>query len=188
MKTRAILIAWLGLLVAVGGVQAQTKKELVAKLLQLQQPGIENVGRSLAGQVSQRTLQAAGQAMPRVPADKREAVGRDIQAEVKKFHAELEPLLRERALRLSGPTLTPLYEERFTEDELKQVIAWLESPVSRKFAQVDNEFGNALAEKVVADTKATVEGKMKTLEASITKRLGLPPAPAAPASAAAPKK
>jgi hypothetical protein len=38
-------------------------------------------------------------------------------------------------LRLSTTTLTPLYEERFSEDELKQVIAWLESPVSRKFAQ-----------------------------------------------------
>lgn len=186
-----VAVALLALLLAAGGASAQTKKELVAKLIQLQQPGVESIGRSLAGQVSQRALQAAAQAMPRVPADKREAVGRDIQADVKKFHGELEPLLRERALRLSTPTLAPLYEERFTEDELKQVIAWLESPVSRKFAQVDSEFGNALAEKVVADSKATVEAKLKTLEGTISKRLGMTAAPASPAgpgSAAAPKK
>lgn len=180
-------LALLALLLAAGGAQAQTKKELAAKLLQLQQPGIENVGRALAGQVSQRALQAAAQAMPRVPADKREAVGKDVQAEVKKFHDEVEPLLRERALKLSA-TLAPTIEERFTEDELKQVIAWLESPVSKKFGQLDRELGNSLAEKVVADTRAAVDPKLKALEATLAKRLGLPVAASTPASGAAPKK
>ncbi len=184
-------LALMLMLAASIGAQAQTKKELVAKLLQVQQQGIENIGRSLAGQVSQRVLMAAGQEMGRVPADKREAVGRDIQADVKKFHDEVEPLLRERALRLASTVAGPMYEEKLTEDELKQVIAWMESPTSRKFAQLDRELGNALAEKVVADTKTTVDGKLKTLEASIGKRLGLPAAPAAAApsaSGAAPKK
>ena len=180
-------LSLLAVLLAAGAAQAQTKKELAAKLLQLQQPGIENVGRALAGQVSQRALQAAGQAMPRVPADKREAVGKDVQAEVKKFHDEIEPLLRERAIKLSA-SLAPTIEERFNEDELKQVIAWLESPVSKKFAQVDRELGNSLAEKVVADTRGTIEPKLKTLEATLAKRLGLPVAASAPASGAAPKK
>jgi hypothetical protein len=167
----------LALLLAAGAVHAQTKKELVAKLLQVQQQGIENVGRSLAGQVSQRALQAAAQAMPRVPAEKREAVGKEVQADVKKFHDEIEPLLRERASKLA-PTLATTLEERYTEDELKQVIAWLESPVSKKFAQTDRELGNALAEKVVAETKGTIEGKLKALEASLGKRLGIAPQPA----------
>lgn len=184
----ALRIGLLALSMAAGGAQAQTKKELAAKLLQLQQPGIENVGRALAGQVSQRALQAAAQAMPRVAADKREAVGKDVQADVKKFHDEVEPLLRDRAVKLSA-TLAPTIEERFTEDELKQVIAWMESPVSKKFAQVDRELGNALAEKVVADTRGTVEPKLKALEASLAKRLGLPvTAASAPASGPAPKK
>jgi uncharacterized protein len=183
----ALRLALLALLLAAGAAQAQTKKELTAKLLQVQQPGIENVGRALAGQVSQRALQAAAQAMPRVPADKREAVGKDVQAEVKKFHDEIEPLLRERALKLSA-TLAPTIEERFSEDELKQLIAWLESPLSKKFAQVDRELGNTLAEKVVADTRGSVEPKLKALEATLAKRLGLPVAASGPASGAAPKK
>lgn len=185
-----LLLIVLAMLLGVGAAQAQTKKELVAKLLQLQQPGVENIGRALAGQVAQRVLQGAGQAMPRVPADKREAVGQEIQADVKKFHDEIEPLLRERALRLA-PSLAPMLEERFTEDELKQVIAWVESPVSKKFAQLDAELGKALADKVVTDSRSTVEAKLKVLEASIGKRLGLPPASgasAAKSSASAPKK
>ncbi len=182
----------LALLMTVGSAapaaQAQTKKELVSKLLQLQQAGIENVGRALAGQTSQQMLQAAGQAIPRLAADKREAAAKDVQAEVKKFYDEVEPILRKRATELAPATLAPIYEERYSEDELKTVIAWLESPVSKKFQQVGAEIENTLAQKVVADTRGTVEPKLKALEASVTKRLGLPAAPAAGRAASAPKK
>lgn len=179
----AVLIAAAG----VGSAQAQSKKELVAKLLQLQQTGVDNVGRALAGQTSQRVLQAAGQAIPRLPADKREAAARDVQAEVKKFYDEVEPVLRKRAGELAPSTLGPVYEEKFSEDELKQIIAWLESPLSKKFAQTDGEIASTLAQKVVADTRGTVETRLKTLEAVLAKRLGIAPPPAA-GSAPAPKK
>ena len=170
---------------AAGGAQAQTKKELIAKLLQLQQTGIENVGRVLATQTSQRVLQAAGQAIPRVAADKREAVARDVQADVKKFYDDVEPLLRKRATDIAATTLPALYEEKFSEEELKVVIAWLESPVSKKFQQMDGEMASNLAQKVVADTKPAIEPKLKTLEGVLSKRLGMPAASAStPASGA----
>lgn len=188
-KTVAVALA-----IAVGGAgsaqaqaQAQTKKELIVKLLQMQQAGIDNIGRALAGQTSQRVLQAAGQAMPRIAADKREAVGKEVQADVKKFYDDIEPILRKRATELAPATLTPIYEEKFSEDELKTVIAWLESPVSKKFQQIDSEIAATLAQKVVADTRGSVETRLKTLEASLAKRLGAP-TPNGAASGAAPKK
>lgn len=166
------------------GAQAQTKKELVAKLVQLQHDGIENVGRMIATQTSQRVLQAAGQALPRLAADKREAVAKDVQADVKKFYDDIEPLLRKRATELAASTLPALYEEKFSEDELKAVIAWVESPVSKKFAQLDGELGNTLAQKLVTDTRPAIEPKLKTLETALAKRLGIPAAPAPAASGA----
>ena len=188
-KTVAVALA-----IAVGGAgsaqaqaPAQTKKELIVKLLQLQQAGIDNIGRALAGQTSQRVLQSAGQAMPRIAADKREAVGKEVQADVKKFYDDIEPILRKRATELAPATLTPIYEEKFSEEELKTVIAWLESPVSKKFQQIDSEIASTLAQKVVADTRGSVEPRLKTLEASLAKRLGVP-TPNGAASGAAPKK
>ena len=181
MMWRHILLA---LAMAAGTAHAQTKKELVAKVLQLHQAGIENVGRAIAGQASQQMLQAAAQALPRVPADKREAVGREIQADVKKFYDEVEPLLTKRATELAPASVGPAYEEKFSEEELKVVIAWLESPVSRKYAQIDREQGNALADKVMTDTRSTVEPKLKALQATVAKRLGVPPVPAGAASTA----
>ena len=181
----------LGALAAALPAHAQTKKELVAKVLQLQQSGIDNVGRALAGQTSQRVLQAAGQALPRLAADKREAAAKDVQADVKKFYDDVEPILRKRSNELAPATLGPIYEERFTEDELKQIIGWLESPVSKKFQQTDGEIASTLAQKVVADTRPVVETRLKALEAALAKRLGLPPAASAAsgaAPAAGPKK
>ncbi len=190
MNWRLAPLAALALVVAAAPAHAQNKKELVAKVVQLHMQGIENVGRVIAGQTAQQMLQAAGQALPRVAADKREAVGKEIQEDVKKFYDDVEPLLKKRAVELAPATVGAAYEEKFSEDELKIVIAWLESPVSKKYAQIDRDQGNALADKVVADTRSTIEPKLKALEAVVAKRLGVPanePA-AAPAKPAAPKK
>ena len=124
-------IALSALALATGSAYAQSKKDLTAKVVQLHMQGIENVGRVIAGQTSQQMLQAAGQALPRVAADKREAIGKEIQDDVKKFYDEVEPLLKKRAVELAPATVGAAYEEKFSEDELKVLIAWLESPVSR---------------------------------------------------------
>lgn len=170
--------------------QAQTKKELVAKVLSLQQQGIESIGRSVAGRTAQQVLAAAGQAMQRVPQDKQEAVGKEVQADIRKFHDDIEPLLRKKAAEIAPALLGASYEEKYSEDELKTVIAWLESPVSKKFVQGEGELAQSLVQKLVADTRPTIEPKMKALEASLAKRMGLEVAPAssAPAAPKDPKK
>jgi uncharacterized protein len=175
-------------LVASGLAQAQStpaKKELAAKLVALQQAGIQNVGRRIAGQTSQRALQAAGRALPRVPAEKREAAAKEVQEDVKKFFDDVEPMLRDRAGKLAPGVLQPIYEEKFSEDELRQIVAWLDSPVSKKFQQIDGDSAKALAEKVLLDVRPTIEAKLKALEATVAGRLGLQPASAA---SAPPKK
>ncbi len=170
------------------GAQAQSsaaKKELVAKLLQLQQPGIELAGQALAERPAAQLMQKAGIALQtQVAPEKREAVAKEIQADVKKYTDEAVPLLRERAVKLAPSTIGPVLEEKFTEDELKQLIAIIESPVNRKFAQITGELQKTLAEKLVADMQATIDPKVKTLELAIGQRLGLTPTSAVPASKA----
>jgi hypothetical protein len=71
--------------------------------------------------------------MQRLPAERREAVARDIEADVRKYAEEAVPWCANARNKLAPSTIGPLLEERFTEDELKQIIAILESPVNRKF-------------------------------------------------------
>ncbi len=176
------------LLVVASGVQAQTtaKKELVAKVLLLQQPAIEQAAQALAERPALQMLQQAGMALQsQLPADKREAVAKEIQAEAKKYADEAVPLVRERAVKLAPSTVGALLEEKFNEDELKQLIAIIESPVNRKFLQLGGEMQNALIDKLVAETQAVVEPKVRALEQAIGKRLAQAAPAAAPAAPAA---
>lgn len=188
MKIKSFLAVTLLLLGAAAGAQTTpAKKELVAKVLQLQQPAIENVARVLAEQPAAILMQRAGTVMQtRIPPDKREPIVKDIQADVKKYGDEVLPMMLDRAVKLAPSTIGVMLEERFTEDELKQLVAIIESPVNRKYQQMGGELQKSLSDKLVADTKGTMEPKIKALEQSIGSRLGLPPAPAADAAAAAP--
>lgn len=183
----ALVLAAVTTLAAAQGASAPTaaKKALVAKVLQLQHDGIEGLGNQIAAQTVQQLAAAVNQALERVSADKREAVAKDVQGDLRKFFDEIAPSLRASAVKLAPGVIGGALDERFSEDELKTLIAWLESPVSRKYQQLSSEQSPALAQKVIADNRAAIEPKMKALETMIAKKLGLPsPAGAAPGAAA----
>lgn len=186
LKAIALAVA----LASAAQAHAETKKELVQKLIGLQQQGIEAAGKQLAEQPAAAMLQRAGIALQAgVRAERREAVAREIQSDVKKYADETVPLLRKRAVELAPATLGPLFEERFNDDELKQLVTFLESPVYRKYQQLGGEMQRSLGEKLVADTRPTVEPRLRALEQQITQRLQAAqrgPAASAPGPAPAP--
>ncbi|MBL8353154.1 MAG: hypothetical protein JNL87_22910 [Burkholderiaceae bacterium] len=164
------------------------KKAQVQKVLQLQQSGIENIGNALANQTANQVMQVAGQALARMPADKRESMAAELQADVRKFHEEIAPMLRAGAVKLAPSTLGAALEEKFSEDELKVLIAWLESPVNRKYGQLAAESQQALGQKLVAETRPQIDPKLKALEQQMGARLNAAGGGAsAPAAAAAPR-
>lgn len=165
---------------------ANGKKELVARIIQLQQTGIEAMARGLTEQPAMQLMQQAGPAVQRLPAERREAVARDIEADLRKYADEAVPIVSARAVKLAPSTIGPLLEERFNEDELRQVIAMLESPVIRKFQGMAPDMQRALTEKLVGETKADIEPKVRAMQQSVAKRLGLAPPP--PAAGSAPAK
>ena len=169
------------------------KKELVQKLLVLQQPGIDNLARGLVEQPAVRMMQEAGRALQQqVAADKREAVGKTIEADIKKYVEEALPIVRERAVKIAPSTIGAIMEEKFSEDELKQLIAWFESPVNKKYMQLGPEMQNGFMQKLVAESRPLVEPRLQALEGKVRASLGIPAAAASPASgpakAAAPAK
>ena len=166
--------------------QTPTKKELAQKLVQLQQPAIDGLARGLVEQPAAQMMQAAGNVLQtQVPADKREAIGKNVEAEVRKFVEESLPLVRERATKIAPAALGAALEEKFSEDELKQLIAWLESPVNKKYQQLGPEMQNGFVQKLVADTRPVVEVRLKALEEKVRVVLGAPASTAQPPASAA---
>lgn len=181
----AIVLATVASLAGAQGAATPAKKELVAKVLKLQQGAIEGIGNQIAMQTTQQLMGGTAATLERMPADKREAVSKELQAELRKFYDDIAPTLRAAALKLAPETMGTAMEERFSEDELKAVIAWLESPASKKLQQASAELPPLLVQKIVAETRGSIEPKIQALQVSVGKKLGLS-APAAAASAAAP--
>lgn len=189
--TRAALITTLASAASLACAQTATpaatpasaaKKDLVQKLLTLQQSGFEGLARSLAEQsIGQLAQQAGAVLQSRVAPEQREALAKDVQAEFVKYGDDVGPLLRDRVVKLAPGVVGPVLEEKFSDDELKQVIAALESPGFRKYMQLTPELQRALGQKLVADTQAQVEPKLKALEQVVSKKFS-----AAGAGASAP--
>ncbi|MEP6876328.1 MAG: hypothetical protein ABI887_18380 [Burkholderiales bacterium] len=169
------------------------KKELVAKALTLQQPIFESIAREVVMRPALQIGQAAGNAMQNVPPEKREALSKSIDADIRKYIDDAFALLRERAIKLAPSTVGPIIEEKMTEDELKQLVTWLDSSAAKKYQQIGGDLQQAMGQKLVAEAGPLLTPKVQALEAKVRASLGLPNpaavgASAPPAKAAAPKK
>lgn len=182
---------WIALALVAGAALAHAqgtgKKELVAKILQSQQAGIENIARNIVERPAVQMMQAAGQVLVQMPPDKRDAVGKQIDAELKKYVEASVPLLRERALKLAPTTFGTALEEKFTEDELKQLLAWFESPVNKKYQQTLPDMQNGFVQKLIAEGAPVLDPRIAALQDKVRSLLGVP-APQGAASGAKPAR
>jgi hypothetical protein len=171
MKKLATMIAAL----AIGGtVNAApvpaAKQELVNRVLQLWHP--ETIGESmLQAPVGDAVQQARAVLQGRVSPEKRDAALKEIVADARKFMDENKPVAEASAHKLVGTTIAPLLAERFNEEELRQMITILESPVKKKFEAMMPELQKKLGEGVAADTRAVMDPKLQDLQQRIGMRL-----------------
>jgi hypothetical protein len=164
------------------------KKELVNRLLTLQRGVVEGLAENLVQQPASQLLQQADMALQtRVPADKREEVGKGIKADVRKFLEETTPIVKSKAIQVAPSTIGAMLEEKFSEDELKQLIAILESPVNRRLNEMGPEMQRALTDKLLAESRPEVEPKIRELQSNLAKRF-VPSSSTPPASQPSPAK
>lgn len=168
------------------------KKELVARILKLQQPGLEATARRIVEQPAAQMLQQAGQAIQqRVPADRQESTFKELQADARKYVDETYPKVRDQVTTVASTTIGPLLEQRLSEDELRQVLAVFESAAFRKYQGLTGEMEKVLMEKLAPQARPIVETNARALQQTMARRLdaatGAASAPA-PAAAAGPKK
>jgi hypothetical protein len=179
---RALIVLALVTGATLAHAQSNPKKELVAKVLQLQQSSIEGLARNIVERPAVQMMQAAAATLQaQVPPAKREATAKSIDADIRKFVDEGVPILTERAIKIAPSTYGAGLEEKFTEDELRQLIAWLESPVNKKFQQAVPELQSAFTQKLIAEAGPLLDPKLLALQRKLQATLGVPAAPAAAA-------
>jgi len=146
------------------------KQALVDKVLKLWNP--DNIGQQmLQAPVADAVQQARAMLQGRAVPEKRDAAMNDIVGEAKQFMADATPITKGSADKLIPTTIAPLLAERYTEEELKQLISILESPVKKKFEAMLPEMQKTLGEGVAADTRAVIDPKLQGLKEKIGLRL-----------------
>lgn len=164
-----------------------TKAEMVSRLVVLTQGLAVAVARGLVEQPMMALQQQAALAIQqRFPPDAREAAMKDVQAEVRKYVDDVSPIMRDTLQRFGPQTMGATFEEKFTEEELRQLITLLESPVLRKYEQVVPELQRSLQQKMAGDVRARFTERAKVLEQAVSARIAAGPGAGASATPAAP--
>jgi uncharacterized protein len=180
---------WMATAVAVAALiapaaQAQTKKELVAKIVALQKPQFEGFGQNLAQAPLQQMMPQVAQAVQRLPEDKRAGVAQQIDAEVRKYLEAVSPPLRNGASKVASDMLRTKLEAEYSEEELKLIVSTLESPVMKRFSQsIGPEQLQQIAQKLSTDNRPMLEARVKGLQERLLELLGQKPPASAPAPA-----
>jgi hypothetical protein len=159
-------------LVLAGAAHAQTagKEQLVQKALSLwhvEDNAIVMVQRPAVDAMQQARIAMQG----RVPPAKQEVAMKEIAVDVQKYVDEVTPLVRDKANKLKAPVLAPLLAQNFSEEELKQLIALLESPVKKKFEQLIPQLERAYGERIATESRADVDPKLQAMTQAVGLKL-----------------
>jgi len=166
---------------------ADPKLEWATKVVALQQgPDMDRLVANLASGTTQDMINNwQPRMLANVAKPQQAKVTAELDAELQKYSDEVSKIIRSKLQKVSADALVPVYLERFTLDELKQIAGFLEAPAIRKYQGIAPELGSIFANKLVEASRAEVIARAKLFDDAATRIVGPAPA-AAPAKPAAP--
>jgi hypothetical protein len=151
--------------------QVSPEKQALVQRVLAKMP-MENVGLAMLQKpIAEAVVQARAVLQGRVAPDKQEAVLKEINLEAEKVFNEEAPLVRASTRAAVDSAVAPLLAQRFTDDELKQLAAILESPVKAKFEALAPEIHKTLGQSVAKANQAQVNARLTELQNKIGLRL-----------------
>jgi hypothetical protein len=145
------------------------KQALIDRLLKSWHPEalvVQRV-RSFADNAINQSRIALQQA--RLPQDKMDKDMKDIVPDVQKYVDDTGPLLQGSIQRNAGPAVASLLASQFSLEELQQLVAMYESPITAKFSKLQPDLEKAVGERVQADVGPQINKEIDEL----TKAVGL---------------
>lgn len=166
------------------------KLEWAVKVVALQQADLDG----LVGQLVSTTAQdIVADWAPRfdsaVPKARQAKATEEFNAELAKFAADANKIITSKVGQANSEALIPAYMERFSLDELKQLAAFFDSPVIKKYKTATPELVDVFVKKLVTSTQPDILARAKQFDVAATKIVGsAPAAPAAPVAKPQPQK
>ncbi|MES2089069.1 MAG: hypothetical protein V4532_03665 [Pseudomonadota bacterium] len=171
--TKLTLAAATVLTLSLSAFAAESKKELIQKLPPVQKAQLESLATGLTQEPVRQILEKMVRPamMQAVPADKREATGKLVDAEITKYFESATPLVKTSANKVGPAAVAALLDDKFTEEELRQLLTMLDSPIIKKYQAALPEIQQTLLEKISTDARPAVDPKLQTLQNNVVKIL-----------------
>lgn len=151
---------------------ADAKRDLVQRLPLAQKTELEGLATNLIQSPARQLVgQLVQPAMGLVPEDKREATGKQVDAEIQKFLDTATPVIKASATKVGPAAIGSVLEDKLTEDELKQLVVMLESPIIKKYQAALPEIQKALIDRISGDARPQVDPKLQALQDNLKKIL-----------------
>jgi uncharacterized protein len=186
-----VAISGIALIVPVFAQTADPKLELATRVVALQQgPELERLVNQLADSAAQDVLQAwSPKLQSNVPKEKMEQAREGLNAELKKYFDDVFKAISSKTTKVSSDALIPVYMQKFSVEELRQLVGFFESSAVKKYQAAAPELGNVFVQQLVEATRADVAARSKQFDDAATKIVGNAPAAGQPEkSKSAPRK
>jgi len=106
-----------------------------------------------------------------MPQARQEAALKDIAIDVQKYVDTTTPLATSSAKKNLQTTVVPLLAQNFSVDELKQLLALLQSPVKTKFEKLIPQADEAVGKKVQDDIGPEINKNIQTMTQAVGTKL-----------------
>ena len=166
--------------------QNDSKRALAVKLAQIQiKADSAAMTEQLTASAVQPVLAGWSQRLDEsVPPAKQKEVRDKLDVELKKYADSTHKAVEAQVGKAAEAALVPIFMEKLSEEEMKTIIAYLDSPVSAKFQALGPDAANAWAKRIVDATKTSVEAGAKNFDAAASRIVSA----AGGSSGSAPKK
>ncbi len=147
------------------------KQKLIDKLLVHFHP--ENRILQLVQQQGLNAMQQSSIALQtaHVPQERKDKTLAEIHDDVQKYIDSTMPVAVASAKKLTSPSVSPLLLQNFSVEELRQLLAFYESPVKDKFEKLVPQMEAAVGQKVQAEIAPTVDKNAKAMTESVGTKL-----------------
>ena len=155
---------------------------LVKRIVALQSgPEMERTVFQLTSGAMQPLIAKWAPKMEGLPASKQDKAREQLNAELKTTGDATRKIIETQMSKSANSVLEKAYLDRFTEDELKAIVAMFESPVFKKYQSVAPELGNVWVKDVIDNSRDAVLAQGKSFDDAAAKIVGeSPAAPVAP--------
>lgn len=156
---------------------ADPKLEWATKVVALQQgPDLDRLVAQLADGAAQEVLRNWGPKLQaNVPKAKIQQATDELNAELKKYFDDVSKSINNQVAKVSTDALVPAYMARFSIEELKQLVAFFESPAVKKYQSATSELGNVFVKQLVEASRADVTARIAQFDETAAKIVGVAP-------------